>query len=273
LLCSICSARIPPEKHPLDFTIREWVTANPPDVKNLAGRVYVVEFWATWCRPCIQNIPHLIALTDKYRDKGLELIALSQDKSVEEVRRCVRQKKINYHVAVDSGTANWYGITSYPTLLVVDHRGKVVWEGYPWDGEFEKAIDRAITAAPPPLLAGVDLGPFDHLRKYLFGGSGFARAYLEIQTCAADRKEQPKCAIAEKIVQTIDRRISEKIAQADKLRNTDLLAAYNIYADIVSRYDGIKVVEPAKAAYLELKEHKGLKNLLLAATRTPKTLN
>lgn len=144
LLCGIVSAgSLVGDKAP-EITIREWITENPPNLKNLAERVYIVEFWTTWCPPCVRIVPDLSALYHKYKDKGLELIALSQDKSAEKVRQFVRKKGVNYPVAMDNGTADWFEVRAYPTVAVVNHRGKVVWQGYPQDSQFEKAVTKAM---------------------------------------------------------------------------------------------------------------------------------
>lgn len=253
-----------------EITIREWITNNPPALEGLAGRVYVLEFWATWCRSCVENIPHLIALSDKYSDKGLKLIALSQDRSAEKVRRLVRERGISYDVALDDGTSDWYGIRSYPTAVVVGHKGRVVWRGYPWSSEFEEAIEAALSAGPPPLLVGVDLGPFRHLRKALWGGGEFARAYREIELFVDNPDEPERSAVAGQIIGRINRQILQKIREADQLRTADPVGAYNIYAGIVSRYYGIEVVQPAKAAYLELRNCKEVKRYLSEASKVGK---
>lgn len=266
LLCSICLGDDLVGKSAPDITIREWITDNPPDKTSLSNSVYVLEFWATWCRPCVDNIAHLISLNNKYKDRGLVFISLSQDKSAKKVRRFVKQKGINYHVAIDNGTADWFGIRSYPTAVVVNHQGKVVWKGHPWKAEFERAIRRALEAGPRPLLSRIDLGPFEHLKKNLCGGSGFARAYREIESFTDSSKDPELSAIAKEIIDTIDRRIFQQIDQAEKLRSKDILAAYRIYKNIVTKYDGIEITEPAQKAYLELKKHKTLKAKLLAAT-------
>ncbi len=144
LLCGIVSAgSLVGDKAP-EITIREWITENPPNLKNLAERVYIVEFWTTWCPACVQIVPDLSALYNKYKDKGLELIALSQDKSAKTVRQFVRKKGINYPVAMDNGTADWFGVKAYPTVAVINHQGKVIWQGYPQDPQFEKAVAEAI---------------------------------------------------------------------------------------------------------------------------------
>jgi thiol-disulfide isomerase/thioredoxin len=253
-------------KSAAEITIREWVTENPPDIQSLSDRAYVLEFWATWCHSCVQNIPMLKNINDKYQDKGLTFIALSQDKSIEEVRRFVRDKGIDYNVAIDNGTSDWFGIRGYPTVVVVNHDGKVAWQGYPWSEEFAKAIDKAVSAAPTPLLAGIDLGPFRHLREPLWGGAGFAKAYRKIEARTNNQKQPEISVQARQILLIIDKRISRKISKADQLCRTDPVQAYKIYADIMAKYDGIKVVEPAKAAYFELKKRYGPKNPLLAAS-------
>ncbi|MHC4126119.1 MAG: TlpA family protein disulfide reductase, partial [Planctomycetota bacterium] len=201
------------------ITIREWITNNPPDVSNLAHRVYVIEFWATWCPSCVKSIPHLNELNNRYRHKGLELISIAQDKSAQTLQRFVRKTGINYHVAIDNGSADWYRIKGYPTIVVVNHLGIVVWEGYPWSSDLEQAIEQAIAAGPPPLVAGVDLGPFENLKKPLWGGRGFTRAYKKIQNAAQSKQPGRQADCAREILQTINHRLAQRIQKADDLRH------------------------------------------------------
>jgi len=268
LLCSTGLAGNLVGKIAPQITVREWITSESLNEVNLAGSVYVLEFWTTWCHSCIENIPHLIALNNKYSDRGLVFISLSEDKSADLVRDFVQKKGINYHVAIDNGTADWFGITGYPTVFVVNHQGVVVFEGYPWSLEFEKAVAEAIKQAPPPLLAGIDLGPFDYLKEPLCGGKNFAKAYKTIELKGKNDKISENATVAKQIVQTIDRRITEKTRKADRLRVTDPAGACEIYADIVAKYDGIKAAHPAKAAYLDLKDRCGLKAQRIVAKRT-----
>jgi len=274
LFCSVCRAEGLVGKAAEPIHVRQWITRNPPSAEDLSGRVYVLEFWATWCHACVGGVPDLIALNDKYKDKGLYLIALSADKSADDVTPFVREKNINYHVALDNGTANWFDVKGYPTLVVVDHKGMVVWQGYTWNGGFEKALKAALAAAPPPLLVDVELGPFEHLKKPLFGGDGFAEAYNQIKAGANGNGNSTKTrAAAKNIVGTIDKRIARQIERADLLCAADPVSAYYRYADIVSKYDGIEAVEPARAACLRLKNGKSLRDKLLIAEMGDKNIS
>jgi thiol-disulfide isomerase/thioredoxin len=153
LLCGSCWAGNLVGKDAPGLTIREWITSNPPDVKNLRDHVYVVEFWATWCAPCRESVPHLIKLADKYRGNGVLFISLSADKSTDKVRKFVDKKGINYNVAIDNGTADIFEITGYPTAFVINHKGKVIWQGIPREDKFEQAINKAVKDAQPPMVA------------------------------------------------------------------------------------------------------------------------
>jgi thiol-disulfide isomerase/thioredoxin len=255
-ICSVCFADGLVGKVPPEITVRQWLTKNPPDLKDSHGQVRVIEFWATWCQPCVANIGHLKKLNSKYRPMGLEMIALSQDKSPQEVSRFIREKGINYHVAIDNGTVDWYGVTGYPTAVVVNHLGKVVWEGYPWKPEFEKSIRKALAAAPPPILGGVSLGPFEYLKKPLYGGRDFAKSYRKIRALMNKEQKTDVSKTAKMIVDAIDQTILQKTTEADNLRPTDPASAYHIYNELVTKYDGIEVTRAAKNKYLQMKSRK-----------------
>jgi len=237
------------------INVRQWITPNPPDIKNLKNTVYLLEFWATWCKPCVRNIPHLMDIQNKYGRLGLEIVALSQDKSADLVKQFVRDKGMNYNVAIDNGTADFYGIRGYPTIVIINHRGKVAWVGYPWDIDFDKQIKKAVTAGPPPHLAGVELGPFKNLRKSLWPGRKFPAAYKKLRRVADESRDTRKVAAAVAILRAIDKGITEKIALADKVRRVKPHIARGLYATILEDYGRVDVTAPAEAAYLELKDY------------------
>ncbi|MDH4203139.1 MAG: redoxin domain-containing protein [Phycisphaerae bacterium] len=106
------------------------------------GKVYVVEFWATWCPPCRVSIPHLTEIQKQFKDKGVTVIGIS-DENVNTVKPFVEKMgdKMDYIVAVDTkGTVSAGYMATYnrentiPFACIVDAKGNVAWFGHPMDG-------------------------------------------------------------------------------------------------------------------------------------------
>jgi thiol-disulfide isomerase/thioredoxin len=129
--------------------IDEWITPNPPRQSDLDGKVYVLDFWATWCLPCVQSIPHMIKLTDKYKNKAVSFIAVSVDNSSKPVREMVKRNGINYHVGMDNGLAEKYSVSSIPSAFIIGRSGQIVWQGHPMESDFETALINALNTSPP----------------------------------------------------------------------------------------------------------------------------
>jgi thiol-disulfide isomerase/thioredoxin len=92
------------------------------------GKVVVLIFWATWCPRCREFLPALIGMQDRYRDKGLQVLGLSVDKSASVVRQFQREHLVmNFPVAMaDRGLANTYGgISGIPTTFMIGRDGKI----------------------------------------------------------------------------------------------------------------------------------------------------
>jgi thiol-disulfide isomerase/thioredoxin len=106
----------------------------PPGEPYTLGQPAVIEFWATWCPPCRDNIPRLNGLKRNGADLGLQVIGISSEdeKVVNEFRRGV---SIEYTLAVDPGNrmAQHFKVTSVPYAILVDRLGKVRWAGHPAD--------------------------------------------------------------------------------------------------------------------------------------------
>jgi thiol-disulfide isomerase/thioredoxin len=123
--------------------LQGWVKGSPVE-KFDKGRVYLLEFWATWCRPCVAEMPHLSGLARKYRDRITVLgIDIYEDKatSMQKIRAFVDSMgdRMDFQVAVaDSNfmVAAWlhgFGEQSsgIPRSFVVDSNGRLAWIGHP----------------------------------------------------------------------------------------------------------------------------------------------
>jgi thiol-disulfide isomerase/thioredoxin len=144
--------------------VAKWFKGTP--IKGFEkGKIYVVEFWATWCGPCKVSIPHLTELAKKHKDKvsfiGVSVAEDAADRPNPKDQAHYEQKvadfvkewagKMEYNVAIDNIAArdmhsNWLqasGAPGIPTAYVVDKTGAVVWIGHPMMG-LDKVLDEVL---------------------------------------------------------------------------------------------------------------------------------
>jgi len=240
----------------VDLSAVQWVTQNPPASDELNSCVRVVEFWATWCWPCRTQISHFKSLAKKYEDRNVIFIGLSKDRSADTVSEFVAKKEINYHVGMDNGIGDSWGVQSIPMAFVISHEGKFLWCGNPRDAKCEAVIKQAVAAAPKPLLEGVDLGRFSHLRIKLCGGKQFAEAYSTLEGHAKDCGCTEKlCAC--KVLASVNTKLREKITAAQAIRHTNPKTALARYKDIVDKFGGIRLTRECELIYAQLQQELG----------------
>ena len=119
-----------------EIKITNWLKNAPAD-KTLANKFIVLEFWATWCKPCLEYVPHLNELQKKYKQDNLLFLSISDEK---EARISKILEKINFETIVVTDTSKTtfenyksleYNDVMRPTTVLIDDKGKVKWVGYP----------------------------------------------------------------------------------------------------------------------------------------------
>ena len=97
-------------------------------VDNFGGRVLVVNFWATWCPPCISELPSLNALAAELKGSGVVFLGISVDKDKAAYDKFLKKVKLNFETARDPGAdiSAEYGTFKYPETYVISREGKVL---------------------------------------------------------------------------------------------------------------------------------------------------
>ena len=117
-------------KDPLDvpgFTVTD-LDGKTVSFSDLKGKVVLVNFWATWCPPCRAEIPDLVALQDKYRDKLVVLgISEDEDATPQAVKAFGVEQKMNYPIIMKTPELAkiFKGVSALPTTFVIDPEGKI----------------------------------------------------------------------------------------------------------------------------------------------------
>ena len=114
-------------------------------LSEFRGKIVILDFWATWCKPCRLELPHFVALQQEFDENVLQIIGISLDKvSKEEVTSFVKEWKIPYIVVMGSGDVarNYGGIRGIPTTFVIDKQGNIYkkYVGYRDKEVFERDI-------------------------------------------------------------------------------------------------------------------------------------
>ncbi len=99
------------------------------DLKNLKGKIVLVDFWATWCGPCLSEIPNMVSAHKKYHGKGFEIIGLSLDRDEDKLSKFMEVRKLPWTSINIEDSRKWatkYEVRAIPHAVLVDRDGKVV---------------------------------------------------------------------------------------------------------------------------------------------------
>ncbi len=111
-----------------------------------AGKIVLINFWATWCQPCVREMPSMERLYQKHKARGLEIVAVSLDQGgADAVREFAAKLRLTFPIVLDPGheAKERYRVRGLPTTYLVDRRGRVAGYGVgprEWDEEAAYAL-------------------------------------------------------------------------------------------------------------------------------------
>jgi len=130
------------------------------DLKDLRGKVVLVDFWATWCGPCIAELPNVLEVYQRHHGQGFEVVGISLDADKDQLRRFVQEKKIPWPQIIfeEEKARGWYNpiarlynISSIPATILVNTQGRVA--ATDLRGNFLETEVAKLVGQPVPLSA------------------------------------------------------------------------------------------------------------------------
>ncbi len=120
--------------HPMKLSGRT-LKGKTIDIENYKGKVVLVQFWASWCTYCLQEMPHLLKLYHTYHEDGFEVIGVNLDNSAERARKIIEDAQLPWPQIFSTETeamgmknplATYYGISTLPQSILIDRKGNVI---------------------------------------------------------------------------------------------------------------------------------------------------
>ena len=204
------------------------VDGTPVNTQSLKGKLVVVDFWATWCGPCMQMVPHMVEMNQKYAGKGLVVIGISLDQDRQAMINTTRQKGMTWPEYFD-GTV-WqnkffrqYGSDGIPFTLLLSTKGTVLYAGHPAGG-LDQAIEKAFKDDPPqlvdPAILAAANASLDQIDSSISAGDEKGAIKLMARVAPAARADgkfaEREDAVQKKLETTANAMLSEVQGQIDQ---------------------------------------------------------
>ena len=106
------------------------INGNNIRLKDFKDKYILFDFWATWCGPCVREIPFIKKIRDDYPENKLAIISVSGDYDINEFKSMIKEKDMNWiHIYGDKTMPIKFGVTAYPTIFLIDKNGTIIFDG------------------------------------------------------------------------------------------------------------------------------------------------
>lgn len=137
------------------FTLPALTGDGQVSLHDYQGDVVYVTFWASWCVPCRQEMPHLASLWHKNKERGFQVIGINVDEDLEAARQFAAEHQLPFPLARDTDRAvsKLYRVPGYPTHFVVDRRGRIRYSAVGFNEDDALAVSQEVEVL---LLESID---------------------------------------------------------------------------------------------------------------------
>lgn len=124
----VLAARLDPPKTVKPFALKD-LSGRVVKLSQYGGKIVVVDFWGTWCGPCVEEMPEFEKFYDKYRkDPNVAILTVDEGETAEHVRSWMKKKGYDFPVLLDDGYVGDSGVNGFPTTWFLDRAGKKAFE-------------------------------------------------------------------------------------------------------------------------------------------------
>ena len=114
-------------------------------LESLKGQIVVLDFWATWCGPCVKSLPDIKKVTDGYPESSVTLITVNQNESKAKIKSFLETRKLDLKVAMDKGKlSEAFNVEAIPQTVIIDADGKIQFVKVGATNDMEKKLRIAI---------------------------------------------------------------------------------------------------------------------------------
>lgn len=122
---------------------------NAQNIDQYLGRVVLIDFWATWCGPCLVKFPHMREMVEKYDGRPFEILGISADYTLSDVTMFLEGNDLPWDIwfaGFNQGVVRSWNITEFPTVYLVDHMGMIVAKN-PTDTQLDAMLEELVGKA------------------------------------------------------------------------------------------------------------------------------
>ena len=148
--------KVSEDTEPLEIKLKD-VKGKEIALSDFRGKIVFLNFWATWCPPCRNEMPSMEKLYQRFKDREFAMIAISLQEPASRVEKFFREHNLNYIALLDSKgeVGSQYGIRSIPTTLILNRSGKVIggvigakeWDSRKSFALFDYLIEKGVEAS------------------------------------------------------------------------------------------------------------------------------